>query len=183
MNWSDYFYYDETSPSYLRAATTRLANSHIHRVVVSKGDVVGYKRKDGYWVVKLFGKGYKVHRIVYELHNEPLGNKIIDHIDGDKSNNSIENLRSTTDYFNAKNKSKYSNNSTGVSGIHINEKSIGNFYYVATWREADKKIGAKSFSWNKFGKEEAFKLAVEFREAKLRELLDTSVGYTERHGK
>lgn len=48
VDWSEWFYYDETSPSCLRWACTRWANSRIPRIVVNKGDIAGYRRKDGY---------------------------------------------------------------------------------------------------------------------------------------
>lgn len=111
-----------------------------------------------------------------------LGKNLIDHIDGDTDNNRFSNLRVATDYINGKNKGKYKSNSTGVTGIHVNEKVPGVFYYVATWREVDKTVGAKSFNINKLGDVEAFRLACEYRRNKIEELNKQGAGYTERHG-
>lgn len=184
MNWSDYFYYDKSSPTFLRIAQDRYARGHSKRLTVAKGDVAGYIRKDGYAVVKLFVQQYKVHRIIWELHNGSLADgELIDHIDGNKSNNSIQNLRIVTNSENVKNKTKYKSNSTGVTGIHVNEKSPGSFYYVATWREGDKTIGAKAFSWKVLGKEGAFTAAVSWRESQIDRLKSEGIPYTERHGK
>jgi hypothetical protein len=154
-------------------------------LVVSAGDVAGHLRKDGYWTVKYFSRGIKVHRIVYALHHpeKPLEDVIFDHEDGDNTNNKITNLIPSTDYLNGKNKAKYGNNHTGVTGVHVNEKCPGVFYYVATWREADQKIGAKSFSMKKYGEEVAFKMACDYREAQMARLVEEGLTYTDRHGK
>jgi hypothetical protein len=54
----------------------------------------GYKRKDGYMVVRYRGKDYKVHRLVAEtfIPNQE-GYSTVDHIDRNPSNNAVSNLR------------------------------------------------------------------------------------------
>ncbi len=48
---------------------------------------------NGYYVAR-FQKKYLIHRFIWEAFNGPIQNKMtIDHIDGDKSNNSLYNLR------------------------------------------------------------------------------------------
>lgn len=54
---------------------------------------VGSKNKAGYLGFSFEGSHYYCHRVVYELHNGPIGNLDIDHIDRNRANNSIENLR------------------------------------------------------------------------------------------
>lgn len=184
---ADYFYYDETSPSCLRWKITRYVelSKGNGRLVVSAGDVAGHLRKDGYWSVKYFCRSLKNHRIVYALHHPEtlLEDIIFDHENGDNSDNRIANILPSTDYLNGKNKAKYGNNTTGVTGVHTNEKCPGKWYYVATWREADQKLGAKSFSMDKYGKDEAFRMACEHRESVMARLLSEGAAYTERHGK
>lgn len=53
--------------------------------------------RDGYIRVRLLGREFRAHRIIWELHNGniPEG-MLIDHIDGNTRNNSIENLRLAT---------------------------------------------------------------------------------------
>lgn len=59
----------------------------------------GHKKKDGYYIV-VWNAQFRVrrtaflHRIVWELHHGPIPAGLeIDHIDGDKGHNTIDNLR------------------------------------------------------------------------------------------
>lgn len=58
----------------------------------------------------------KAHRVMWALYNDTIP-PVIDHIDRDRDNNSIENLRESNAKDNALNKGVYSNNKTGVSGV------------------------------------------------------------------
>lgn len=57
------------------------------------GDFAGYKKSDGYWRVYINGKGYYLHRLIWLYFCGDFPNNEIDHIDRNKSNNKIENLR------------------------------------------------------------------------------------------
>lgn len=69
------------------------------------GKSVGYLDKNtGRWILNFKGKIYKVHRIVWELKNGSLPKGyIVDHIDGNPTNNLIANLRLATSSQNAVN--------------------------------------------------------------------------------
>lgn len=105
--YGDYLYYCETSPSGLRWKVTRSNRA-------KKGSVAGSKDKDGYYQVKLLGKSYKAHRIVWFLHNGeiPAGLEI-DHKDRIRDNNKIDNLVLKTHRRNCLNTTS-SRNFTGV---------------------------------------------------------------------
>ena len=61
----------------------------------------------GYVLCKVGGVGVFTHRIIWMLSNGLLKrNEIIDHIDGDKSNNKIENLQIVTNLINGRKKPK-----------------------------------------------------------------------------
>ena len=77
--------------------------------------------KEGYEMIGILGVkgGFRKHRVVwFYFHGRwPYGQ--IDHIDRNKSNNNIENLREVTDGDNKMNMPMYKNNKTGVCGVHL----------------------------------------------------------------
>lgn len=84
-----------------------------------KGSRAGYVRgQDGYRSVQFKGAAYKEHRIIWELHNGtiPAGMQI-DHINGIRDDNRIENLRLVNQTVNNLNAVKSKNNRSGVTGV------------------------------------------------------------------
>jgi hypothetical protein len=57
------------------------------------GNVVGTKMKNGYSTVSIGKVHHYLHRVIYQYHFGINLNGVIDHIDGNPSNNNIENLR------------------------------------------------------------------------------------------
>jgi len=71
------------------------------------GNEVGWINKEGYRIVRVKKKEYKAHRICFAIfHKRDPGKKCIDHIDGDKQNNAIVNLRAVTHRVNKSNTAK-----------------------------------------------------------------------------
>lgn len=83
---------------------------------VEAGSIAGTKDKDGYITIRYKGKHHKAHHIVYAMHTG-IYPKYIDHIDRNRSNNCIENLRETNHADNMQNKGSYSNNMSGIKYI------------------------------------------------------------------
>ena len=78
----------------------------------------GSLRTDGYVGVVLKGKYFFAHRIIWEMHNGSIPKEfVIDHIDGDRSNNKLENLRLCTFQQNHFNRGKQANNKSGFKGV------------------------------------------------------------------
>jgi hypothetical protein len=70
----------------------------------------------GYLVVCVDGKSYHVHRIIFLICFGYLP-ELVDHIDGDRLNNKIENLRACTYTGNNRNRRICRRNKTGVKGV------------------------------------------------------------------
>lgn len=73
-----------------------------------KGKEVGSLRSDGYHQIYFRGRSCALaHQIVWELHHGPIPEGMwIDHIDGNRSDSRIENLRLATPTQNGQNKRK-----------------------------------------------------------------------------
>lgn len=85
------------------------------------GNPAGYKSKRGYWQITLERRHYWNHRLIWKMVYgvEP---REIDHIDGDKSNNRLANLRDVDRSANSRNVRRYPK--SGVVGVHY--AKIGN---------------------------------------------------------
>jgi hypothetical protein len=78
----------------------------------------------GYVSIEIDGKPHQAHRLIWAYHYGP-ANMFIDHIDGDRANNKVENLRLCTRTQNAHNRKRCKRNTSGIKGIRIrsdNEK-------------------------------------------------------------
>lgn len=89
-------------------------DGHLYRIKTGKR--AGCVRKDGYVQIRINYKFYLAHRLIYLLHYNTLP-AIIDHIDGNQSNNKIENLREATRTQNGYNAKKWKNNTSGTKGV------------------------------------------------------------------
>lgn len=81
------------------------------------GYIAGHKDAIGYRQIEVDGKAYKEHRLVFMLFNGFCPDQI-DHIDGNRENNSIDNLRQATSSQNAWNAEKPSTNTSGKKGVY-----------------------------------------------------------------
>lgn len=87
------------------------------------GTVAGCDKGNGYISVGIFGRRYLAHRIVWIMHNGAIPSGMqIDHINHDRSDNRIENLRVVSNKTNAMNQGLRSNNTSGVTGVNWNKR-------------------------------------------------------------
>jgi hypothetical protein len=84
---------------------------------VKIGDKAGFLNSNGYYNICIKNKNYTNHRLIYAMHNGCMP-KIIDHIDGTRINNKIENLREATVSQNCQNGKLRKNNKSGVKNVH-----------------------------------------------------------------
>lgn len=136
----------------------------------TEGCQVGDLCRDGYRSVsiKIEGVRYKfmAHRIAWILFygSPPKGE--IDHINGDRSDNRIANLRDVSRSENCRNASKRKDNKSGVSGVYWDK-------HASAWRAMVRHEGRRHYV-GVYGDLKAAALAVSaFR---------SSRGFSERHG-
>jgi len=86
------------------------------------GKAAGCLDSYGYRVVRIGNKGYKAHRLIWCMVHGSLPRNTIDHINGDKSDNRLSNLRDTPMKENNKNKPLQGNNRSGVMGVCWNTR-------------------------------------------------------------
>lgn len=180
------FSYSEESASGLIWNVERFSGNRSKRRMTTVGSPAGGVKanRNGYWTVGVEGGCFVAHIIVYELHygKIPIG-MFIDHIDGDRKNNLISNLRVVDRKTNSRNRKMSSANKTGVVGVsHRQTKTKGGFtYYLAKWKTLEGKSKTKSFCIETLGQEEAFAQATKYRLERMAELIEAGEGYTERH--
>jgi len=91
---------------------------------VSVGDRAGTITKYGYVSILVNRKPYREHKIIFLMFHGYVP-KYIDHMDLDKANNRIENLREATARQNCYNRERRPDNTSGVKGVHlIKEKNL-----------------------------------------------------------
>lgn len=86
-----------------------------------KGSIAGAVKLDGYRRIGLNKKVYLTHRLIYMMFHGYMP-EIVDHIDGNKLNNCIENLRGATKSQNCQNQKTPINNKSGYKNVCWNKR-------------------------------------------------------------
>ncbi len=121
--FEDFLYYDETSPSCLRWKVD------IYQTTKANTQAGGVHTKTGYFLICLHGIRYWTHRIIMVLNGIDVNGLVVDHIDGNKSNNKIKNLRAVSNQVNNQFNKLNCRNKSGVTGVSLSN----NGYWVASW--------------------------------------------------
>lgn len=157
-----YLFYDETSSTFLRWKIDIISGQGAVRI--KAGSEAGSLDKSrGYHQVILKRRKYYNHRVICILNNMEVDDKVIDHIDRNRSNNCLSNLRVVTQQENCQNGSMRmigSKNKSGVLGVCLDSDYNR---WTTTWREHGK-FRSKHFPVKDYNSsEEAFKAACEYR--------------------
>lgn len=80
------------------------------------GSIAGSIDHEGYVIVALEGVRYRAHRIIIAMVYGLFPDQV-DHVDGDRSNNRIKNLRLVNNQQNSMNQKIRRNNTSGVMGV------------------------------------------------------------------
>lgn len=84
---------------------------------IAAGDIAGSMTNRGYLRISVGGQRYLAHRLALIYMNGACGPEV-DHIDGDRSNNVIGNLREVDRRQNGKNRRLSEANTSGVTGVY-----------------------------------------------------------------
>lgn len=184
-DWYDLFEYDETSPSGLvwKVPQYFRGTPNYSRV----GKPVGSRTQSNdksYWAVGLSNDyvriTYLLHRVIWVMKNGSVDpDNDIDHIDGDRLNNKIDNLRECSKSDNSRNLRKKANNTSGVTNVSRQQTKTSDGFRACVINQ-EGVVLRKFYSVNKYGESNAFDLACKWYKDKLEEL--DGAGYTERHG-
>ncbi len=89
-----------------------------------KGSIAGSLENTGYIAIRIGLKSYLAHRLawLYCFREWPENN--IDHVDRDRSNNSLDNLRDVTQFINGRNRGLNKNNTSGYKGVYRDKNKI-----------------------------------------------------------
>lgn len=112
-----------------------------------------------YLRASIFGTFYPAHRIAWAMvHGDPVP-PILDHIDGDRQNNRISNLRPSDDAENSKNRGIRVDNTSGRTGIHLMRSGAykarifvgGRDTSLGTFRDFEEAVRARQAAEKKYG--------------------------------
>ena len=134
--------------------------------IARAGSVAGTLHHRGYLDIKIDRKKHRAHRLAW-LYMTGEWPDVTDHINGNKIDNRIKNLRSTTQEQNAKNTKVRSNTRFGILGV--------------SWRKDINKYSACISSngvWVKLGHYQSF-----FDACCARKSAELKNGYHENHGR
>ena len=104
-----------------------------------KGQSVTSVNNCGYLKVCIDKKNYLVHRLIFLMHHGYLP-ELLDHIDMDKLNNRIENLRDADKELNSWNRGLQANNTSGFRGVSWN-KAAGKWHAYIKIKGKRKHLG------------------------------------------
>lgn len=157
MNWHDYYEYSNGD----------LYRKN-HRISSYNGVKAGYVDLRGYVRTKLFSKMTFAHRVIWEMHNGEVPDGMeIDHINGVKHDNRMENLRCVDRWLNCKNAAMRKDNKSGQTGVSFSKAK--NLWMVRI------QVNKLTYSLDTPCKDEAVKYA--------KSVYAANPEFTERHGK
>jgi len=118
----------------LTGVFTKRKKKHSRDNTVKVGEQLGHLSGDGYIHFAFFGKKRKAHRLAWLYVYGELPNSLIDHIDGDKTNNKINNLRLASFEQNAANRHVVKSK-TGYRGVYESKYKGEVVGYIAQYNK------------------------------------------------
>lgn len=130
----------------------------LYRSTCLGGEAIGKRagwltvcNKNPYWKISINKKTMLLHQVIFMFHHGFLP-KCIDHIDGNSTNNLIENLRPSTQSQNIANSKLRKNNTTGFKGVSFRKDSnkwtaqiMVNGKHISLGSHATKKLAFEAY--------------------------------------
>lgn len=149
-----------SSPPHGKSWNSRNAGKVAGSTYWQDGKYTGYTR------ISIGGRRYPAHCLAWLIHYGEKRQGVIDHIDGDGTNNRISNLRDATRSENSKNARVYSRNTSGLCGVR----------YIPHKRKWEARITSEGVRTRLGYHYTIFDAACARRSA------EVSMGFTDRHG-
>lgn len=108
LDYRKYVCYDETTGVFTRVYS---------RGRGVKGQVAGAPDREGYIIMSVGGQQLRAHRLAWWFVNGSFPEGQIDHINGDRSDNRISNLRCVSNQENSRNQRRRVTNKSGHQGV------------------------------------------------------------------
>lgn len=187
IKWEDIFYLDSTSPSGLkRIKEVRTPRGGIRHLAGADVGCRAYtlNGKPYAWKLKMSKQAYSVHRVIWVLlHGSIDRDLVVDHLDGNPFNNSIDNLALKTIRHNNQNRAMYITNTSNHTGVCFRTRTDKHgerySFWTAAWEENGKKR-SKFFSVKKYGHDLGRDMAILTREKAIKLLNLGGQMYTDR---
>jgi hypothetical protein len=90
---------------------------------VSAGDLAGFFSRERYWIIRIDGRCYPAHQLAWLHVTGRWGRPMIDHRDGNPTNNRLTNLRIATFSQNNANRCRPRQNTSGFKGVSPSGRS------------------------------------------------------------
>jgi hypothetical protein len=112
-----------------------------------------------YLRASIFGRFHSAHRVAWAIINGDPVPDFLDHIDGDRRNNRIHNLRPVSKAENSRNRGLRSDNTSGRSGIYVTKSGTfkarifanGRDQHLGTFKEFEEAAAARKQAEERFG--------------------------------
>ena len=127
-DWHEYFIYRDGDLIWKERPRSHFKSDAIMKqwngrhIGALAGSVTGYENSRMFFrKVHVDSNNYFAHRIVWEMHNGPLGDLTVNHCDHNGTNNRIENLRLVAPSEHGRNSRMSSGNTSGVTGVSFDK--------------------------------------------------------------
>ena len=112
----------------------------VSRGKATRGAVAGSLSHDGYMRICIDRNMYLAHRLAFLYVNGKFPKDCIDHINGNKADNRISNLREASPAENSQNIKCYMTNTSGFTGVYFNKRH-NKFYARINYSGKRKHLG------------------------------------------